>query len=231
MKILVRILFITVWFLLGFSVVVTMFGLAKAFTMELDISYTGLNLFLNVFDKYGGIYTTSFTVLGISLVVEQISLSFQANKISTRTEWKRKLDEKLDSLRNRNHYMYEHINLVADDIFDELFVTDQKVNNKEELTSLFDKYFKDVIPGYEQRSEDNIGLGDIYPQHSKSYSFKYFEEVLYRLLRPKWTYNRFYLDFRELYIAQVDLYSRDKKATESDYRRAYNDYQASKMKK
>lgn len=214
-----RLFLLLIILMLSFSAFCVIFGLIDAFKYKIQLDNQGVKIFIHLFSGYGTIISSSFALLGLYLVLEQISNSSQANKINSRNEWRKKLDEKLDIIRNKNSYLYEFINLIADDLYEDLLDFDMKINSKEQLYIVFDKFLKVNISRIEQQSQKYIEMGGNYKTipADMSYSFPEFEEFLYRLFKPSWLYKSFYNDFKELYIAEVRKFSADKKTGFIEY--------------
>jgi hypothetical protein len=175
--------------------------------MSFDWSTKGFEFLFNQFGVYKDIFTLSFTITGIYLVVEQIEIASFANKISSRSEWRSNLETKLQLIKNPA--IKDHVEAKSNEMFDFIIENNYRISNKNDLKTFFNLFLDSKIMDFEQGSVD-FNINKEYQSNDQSYSFEQFLLIKNYLIEASVSYVDFSKDFKELYFKRVKEFNRDK---------------------
>jgi hypothetical protein len=192
-------------FLIILSAFIIIVASLKAFSHPIEISPDGIQLFLSFYKAYYEVFAATFVLIGILLVLEQVEIGATANKITNRINWKNRLDEKIKSLEKNNAAITYHLDINAENIYDFLYPTNNKIRDYAHLNDFFTEFLNDNIKRFEEASIDCPINKSLRYKNETSYSLFQVNSIIEYILIPAPNYpSNFKEDFGKLYIEQVN---------------------------
>lgn len=169
-----------------------------------------LTSFLDNVNKYGNIFTITIALITVGLILNQITLAVEANKLTPRAQWTENFEkyfkDKKPSSQKISSMIQTYFLKNADDIFDFLYTLDipLRINNKKELTDFFNKFLKDKVREFELDSDGYHQNNRSYKSLDTSYSITDIQKVLPFVLKATRNYQTLENDLVSLYKAEVN---------------------------
>lgn len=169
-----------------------------------------LTSFLDNINKYGNIFTITIALVTVGLILNQIKLAVEANKLTPRTKWTENFDkffkDKKPSSQKISSMIQTYFLKNADDIFDFLYALESplRIDNVKELTDFFNAFLKDKVREFELDSDGYHQNNKTYKSHDTSYSITDIQKVLPFVLKPSRNYQTLENDFSDLYKSEVN---------------------------
>lgn len=169
-----------------------------------------LTSFLDNINKYGNIFTITIALLTVGLILNQITLAVEANKLTPRTKWienfEKYFKDKRPSSQKISSMIQTYFLKNADDIFDFLYTlnTPLRIDNKKELTDFFNNFLKDKVREFELDSDGYYQNNKSYKSLDTSYSITDIQKILPFVLKATRNYQSIENDLVSLYTAEVN---------------------------
>ena len=180
----------------------------EAFSLGFDLSVIGIKAFFNIFLAYKEIHGFTLTIFGIYFVVEQIEISLHANKITSRIDWRSRLELKLNDFENIA--ISDYILNKSNEIFDFLLENNLHISKKKQLNKFFKLFLDSKIEDFEKGTAEFNSKQFKYDNSNESYSLEQFLSFVNFLIEPSISYINFTKDFTILYMANVKKFNKDK---------------------
>ncbi|MBI5539035.1 MAG: hypothetical protein HY951_03185 [Bacteroidia bacterium] len=207
-RVLKKILIFLIYFSGFISLICIVNSFREVFSLKSDCSFEGVKTFFNTFLSYKDIHSLTLAVLGIYLVIEQIEIAFYANRITSRLEWKSRLENKLKDFDNiiiKNYFSEK-----SNEIFDFLLHNNLRVSNIRQLKKFFKKFLNDKIEDFEKSTNQYNTNSCHYEKPDQSYSIEGVKTLVTDLIDPEISYVNFTKNFNKLYMKIVKNFNSDK---------------------
>jgi predicted restriction endonuclease len=165
--------------------------------------------FLDNINKYGNIFTITIALITVGLILNQITLAVEANKLTPRAQWtenfERYFKDQKPSSQKISSIIQTYFLKNANDIFDFLYALDTplRIDNSEQLTNFFNVFLKGKVREFELAS-DGYHQNQSYKSLNTSYSITDIQKVLQYVLKATRNYQTLENDLINLYIAEVN---------------------------
>jgi hypothetical protein len=169
-----------------------------------------LTLFLENISKYGNIFTITIALITVGLILNQITLAVEANKLTPRANWTENFEkffkDKKPSSQQISSMIQTYFLKNADDLFDFLYSleTPLRIDNIKELTDFFNTFLKDKVREFELDSDGYHQNNKNYKSLDTSYSYTDIQKILPFVLKPTKNYQTLESDFSNLYKTEVN---------------------------
>lgn len=201
-----KILFIPITLFFIFLSVVCLYLAIRVYWCDSDFT-----AFLNNINKYGNIFTITIALITVYLILNQIALALEANKLTPKSKWIENFDSYLRELKEDktsqqiSSMIYKYFQRNAEDIFDFLYGLEftMRVTNEKELTEFFNVFLKDKVREFELDSNGYHQNNKSYKSLDTSYSITDIQKILPYLLKPTRSYQTLESDFAKLYKNEV----------------------------
>ncbi|CAG0988790.1 hypothetical protein FLAV_02185 [Flavobacteriales bacterium] len=201
-----KILFIPITLFFIFLSVVCLYLAFRDYCSDSDFT-----VFLNNINKYGNIFTITIALVTVFLILNQIALALEANKLTPKTKWIENFDSHLKELKEDktsqqiSAMIHKYFQRNAEDIFDFLYGLEltMRVNNEKELADFFNVFLKDKVREFELDSNGYHQNNKSYKSLDTSYSITDIQKILPYLLKPTRSYQTLESDFAKLYKNEV----------------------------
>jgi len=166
--------------------------------------------FLDNINKYGNIFTITIALVTVGLILNQIKLAVEANKLTPRTQWtdnfEKYFKDKKPSSQKISSMIQTYFLKKSDDIFDFLYSLDTplRIDNKKELTNFFNDFIKAKVREFELDSDGYHQNNRSYKSLDTSYSITDIQKVLPFVLKATRNYQSLENDLINLYKTEVN---------------------------
>ena len=177
------------------------------FENHFDFSPDGINFYINQFTKYNGLFAATITLIVAYYGIERLRAAERANndkvKLDRYSDWKTITDARVDFVKDENPLFRREFIKIRYKLFEDLY-PDFSIESKQQLKTLFNKYFANLVPVFESNNEKQQGLGGIYQAEDYSYFGQNFHFVFLGSLTGK-KYDRAVEDLLEMYIENLPV--------------------------
>lgn len=204
------------------SVHLTLFEKPFSFTPD------GLNLYLETLGQHSSLFAGTITVVVAYFGLMRLNAATEANKDKKKqdyfVEWKNVLEIRSIEIKDQDPRMVREFARIRYALYEELYPKQFVIKNKVELQSIFDRIFGNgIIDFFESMNEKRLGMGDIYPSSTHSYSLDSFRFLFLGCLKDD--YERIVNDLQELYLEKMKP---NRIVNEALYQSALDNYYARK---
>ncbi|MBM3453005.1 MAG: hypothetical protein FJX84_07670 [Bacteroidetes bacterium] len=168
-----------------------------------------LTSFLDNINKYGNIFTITIALITVGLILNQITLAVEANKLTPRAQWTENFEkffkDKRPSSQKISSIIQTYFLKNADDIFDFLYALDTplRIDKSAQLNNFFNVFLKGKVREFELAS-DGYHQNQSYKSLDTSYSITDIQKVLPYVLKATRNYQTLENDLINLYKAEVN---------------------------
>lgn len=169
-----------------------------------------LTSFLDNINRYGNIFTITIALITVGLVLSQITLAVEANKLTPRSNWTDSFEKFFNNKKSTSQKISPMIQTYflknSDDIFDYLYnlQTPLKIANARELTDFFNTFLKGKVREFELDSDGYHQNHKTYKSFGSSYSLTDIQKIIPFILKPTGNYQMLENDLSDLYLAEVN---------------------------
>lgn len=205
-------LILSVWISLILILCASIFWVSELWMLEFNITSKGFQKFISTGDKYKGILTISFSIIGLYLIIIQIRQGNFSNKINLKEKWVKDINTKVkEQLKYSseesgdteflNYEIVRYIEFGADEVFDFLFTYKMKISNRYILRKYFEKFIRQHIIQFEEAAIENISRGFEYSENENiPPSLLHFRKINDYILKPSDGYFNLYNHFDNMYL-------------------------------
>lgn len=166
---------------------------------------TGINTYLTAFGEYKALFTGTVATCAAYFGLHRLNAATQANmdklKQDRFLEWKTVQEYRAIEIEKVDPYLKKEFVRVRYQFFQQLYNLNFHINDKEELTALFNTIFKDLVLSFEDMNNKHIGMGGVYPSSNFAYSFDSFRYLV--IGSADTVYPEFIKDLQELYVNEL----------------------------
>lgn len=194
------------WILGAFSVIALFavhWTLASKYVF--DLKPDSVNFYLSQLGNYKELFAGTIVVMGAYFGLHRLNAAIDANILKVKAdrfaEWKTVLDARLPEAEKENPYMRREFIRVRFNLYEHLHELNFRIENREQLTQVFQRHFQDLARFFEDMNERHMHIA-AYPNNTYSYSFDSFRFLLVGCADH--IYNGAVTDLQKLYVAQLD---------------------------
>lgn len=198
-----------IWILLIFSLIAVIIVHAKMFlspNYKFSFSLTTIGGYFNIYAEFGGLFKATVATIVAYLGLKRLQVASEANSDKLKqdhfVEWRTVQDVRLVEIEKTDPYMKREFTKIRQKLFMELYVLDFKIENREQLSKIFDSNFKEFIPFFEQMNEKYMEFGGIYPNITFSYTGQNFSFLFGGCIEK--SYDNLYADILDLHRQNLD---------------------------
>lgn len=176
---------------------------------ESAFSFTpdGFNSYLKALGQYGSLFAGTISVVVAYFGLLRLNAATEANKDKRKqdyfAEWKLVLEIRSLEIKDRDPRMVREFTRLRYSLYEELYSKHFEIKNKIELQSVFNGIFGDgIIKFFESMNETRLGMGDVYPSSTYSYSLDSFRFLFLGCLKSY--YDELENDLQKLYLEEMD---------------------------
>lgn len=173
---------------------------------KISFSPEGIDNYLITLGKYKALFTSTVATIAAYFGLHSLKAATDANSDKLRqdrfSEWKTVLDIRFIEIEKLDPYMKREFVRVRYKLFRQLYDLDFSITNNTQLTQIFQSTFQDRARFFEEQNNKQIGMGEVYPNNTYSYSFDSFSLLLLGSLEN--IYQDIVKDLQTLYLAELD---------------------------
>lgn len=165
--------------------------------------------FLENINKYGNIFTITIALITVGLILNQITLAVEANKLTPQAKWTENFEkffkDKKPSSQKISSMIQTYFLKNSDDLFNFLYALEipLRVSSTKELTNFFNTFLKEKVREFELESDGYHQNNKSYKSLDTSYSYTDIQKILPFLLKTTRNYQTLESDFDNLYKNEV----------------------------
>lgn len=220
-----NILFIGISFILLLMSAIALISVHLAL-FEKSFSFTpdGLNLYLGALGQHSSLFAGTITVVVAYFGLMRLNAATEANKDKRKqdyfAEWKNVLEIRSIEIKDQDPRMVREFARLRYALYEELYPKHFEIKNEAELQSIFDRIFGNgIIEFFESMNEMRLGMGDIYPSFTHSYSLDSFRFLFLGCLKDD--YEGIVNDLQKLYLERMKA---DRVVDKALYQSALDNY-------
>ncbi|WP_109831117.1 hypothetical protein [Reichenbachiella versicolor] len=176
--------------------------------LELEFSFTpsGINNYLSSYATYKALFTGTIATCAAYFGLLRVKVSEDANREKIKqdyfNEWKITFQVRSSEVERKDGRMIGELTKVRRALFNDLYSLKFNIQNKEELTKVFDKHIKPLVDFFETQNDRHVNLGGVYPDDQYSYSFDSFRFIFMGMTENY--YDNIVQDLKELYLSGLN---------------------------
>lgn len=202
-----NIVLIAIMCVLGFFSVIALIAVHS--TLMTQYSFTlkpdGLIFYLSQVGHYKELFAGTITVIAAFFGLHRLNAAIETNILKIKSdrfaEWKLVLEARLPEAEVENPYMRREFIRVRYNFYESLNELTFRIENREQLTTIFQRHFQDLARFFEDMNEKHMHIA-AYPNNNYAFSFDSFRFVFVGC--ADYIYNGAVADLLTLYVAQID---------------------------
>lgn len=135
----------------------------------------GIEIYLSALSRYKALFTATVATIAAYFGFHRLNAATDANvqklKQDRFTEWKSVLDVSFIEIEKYDPFMKKRFIRVRHKFYEQLYPLNFNIQNKSQLTHIFDATFRPLVNFFEQQNEKHIGMGGAYLNDKHSYSY------------------------------------------------------------
>lgn len=173
----------------------------------------GAQNYLAALGTYKALFTATVATMAAYFGFHRLKAAVEANMQKVKqdrfAEWKAVLDIRLVEIERSDPFMKREFIRIRHNFYEHLYSLGFNIENREQLTQIFDSVFRELVGFFEQQNNRHIGMGGAYPNNRHAYSFDSFRFLFYGSVDK--AYDTMVADLMNLYLSclpaarQIDL--------------------------
>lgn len=192
--------------LIFFSAITFLIIQSDLLNSRIDFTPKGLNIYLNSFFQYSGLFAATITLIvayfGIKRLEAADIANFEKIKLDRYSDWKIVTEIRINEIKDGNKGFIREFYKIRYNLFTDLYYDNLSIYDSKKLKEIFDKYFITRISFFEEMTNRNIEMGNIYKDGNYTYFFQNFYYIFIGSL--DYTYEKVYDDLKILYLANLN---------------------------
>lgn len=177
----------------------------KLAVFDVKLTPTGIETYLSSFGTYKYLFTgtiaTCSAYFGLLRVKATLDSNLDKIKKDRFNEWKTIVQVRCSEIESLEPKMTREIIKVRRALYEDLYEKNFSIENKEELTEIFNAHISDLVGFFESTNKRQQALGGIYRNERHCYSFNSFRFLFYGML-DSWC-DEMIEDLEALYIQNL----------------------------
>jgi hypothetical protein len=173
---------------------------------RLQIDLTGLNNYLIEVGKFKELYAATITLIVAYFAIQRLYAAEIANKDKVKldrfSDWKNISELRMNEITPNNSFFKREFSRVRYNFFNELYDSKMSINNKTELTKIYNNHFKDLTKRFEEQTKSYISRGGYYENLDTAFFLDDFYFVFVGCVDK--SYENIANDFKEVYLSNLD---------------------------
>jgi len=173
---------------------------------EFQFNLDGINNYFKALTEYKELFAGTITLIVAYYGIQRFDAADDANrdriKLDRFSDWKNITEMRMADIKENNKNFLREFSRVRFNFYSDLYDNSMAINNKSELLTIFNKYFKKTAPYLEKTTKKFLEMEGIYPNQNFTYFYDDFFYVFIDCLDN--SYETIYIDLKELYVKALD---------------------------